>query len=255
MDKSERIGELSAALAKAQGQIQGAVKDSDNPFFKSKYADLSSVWDACRAPLSENGLAVIQSPTVFDGMVSVETLLSHASGEWISDRVSATPAKGDVQAIGSTITYLRRYALSAIVGIAPEDDDGNAGSGKGKEPEKTPAKATKAESPEETTILATAKKEIDACKNSADLAALKAQKAPVWNKLAGKNLIDCRQHFTATEKRLAAKALSEPLSEPPRHPCPEGEERAGTMMSIAECLAEQCKQISTCPNWNKDLSA
>jgi len=125
----------------------------------------------------------------------------------------------------------------------------------GKDPEKTPAKVTKAEPPEETAILATAKKEIDACKNSADLATLKAQKAATWNKLTGKNLIDCRRHFTATEKRLAAKALSAPFSEPPRHPCPIGEDRAGTLMSVAECLAADCKKMSSCPNWNKDLTA
>lgn len=127
MRTSENIADLAAALAKAQGQIHGAVKDSANPFFKSKYADLASVWEACRVPLSENGLAVIQLPSTEGNVVKLTTRMVHASGQWVEGDVSATAKDEGPQAIGSTVTYLRRYSLQSITGVAPEDDDGNAG--------------------------------------------------------------------------------------------------------------------------------
>lgn len=143
MTHSETINEIAAALAKAQGQIEGAKKDAANPFFKSKYADLASVWDACRNALAANGLAVIQSPSA-DGMrVSVDTLLTHASGQWMAGTVSVTAKEDTPQAIGSAITYLRRYALQSFVGVAPEDDDGNAASAKGSNVKAMPAPAPK----------------------------------------------------------------------------------------------------------------
>ena len=130
MNKSESIAGLAAALAKAQGQMKGAVKDSANPFFKSKYADLASVVEAIRAAFSANGLSYIQTvePSEKDE-VRVETTLLHSSGEWISCGVLSLPvSKVDAQGYGSALTYARRYSLSAAVGVAPEDDDGNAAS-------------------------------------------------------------------------------------------------------------------------------
>ena len=132
MKTSEQIGDLAGALSKAQGEIKGAVKDSQNPFFKSSYADLSSVWGACREALSKNGLAVIQTCSMGEHGVCVSTRLTHASGQWVEDDLTVMPTKSDPQGIGSTITYLRRYALAAITGVAPEDDDGNAATGKAK---------------------------------------------------------------------------------------------------------------------------
>lgn len=127
---SPTLGKLADALAKAQGAILGAKKDASNPFFHSKYADLAAVWEACRAPLSANGLAVIQLPGRNGAGLYVDTILTHAEGEWISSRLYMTPVQDSPQGIGSAITYARRYGLQAIVGIAPEDDDGNAASGK-----------------------------------------------------------------------------------------------------------------------------
>jgi hypothetical protein len=124
---------LSEALSKVQAVIKGAVKDSQNPFFKSTYADLTSVWEACRKPLTDNGFAVIQLSDTLpdkDDYVVIETVLAHSSGEWIKGRLAMKPVKNDPQSIGSCITYARRYALSAMVGIAPEDDDGNQASAK-----------------------------------------------------------------------------------------------------------------------------
>lgn len=130
MNKSEQINELATALSKAQGAIKGALKDTANPFFKSKYADLSSVWEACREQLSANGLAIVQTPFQVDTGIGIETMLTHSSGQWISNQFTMPVAKADAQGVGSAITYARRYALSAMVGVAPEDDDGNAASGK-----------------------------------------------------------------------------------------------------------------------------
>ena len=133
METSENINEISSALAKAQGQIENAIKDSSNPFFKSKYADLTSVWAACRRQLSENGLSVIQSPEESSHGISVVTMLCHSSGQWIRSKYSmpCDSSKLTPQVIGSAITYARRYALSAMVGIAPhDDDDGNEASNK-----------------------------------------------------------------------------------------------------------------------------
>jgi hypothetical protein len=130
MRRSESIKDLTLALAKAQGQIKEASKDRTNPHFGQAYATLASVWEACRQPLSQNGLAIIQTPaTSEDGMMQITTLLAHSSGEWIEDILTLMPRDKTPQSFGSAVTYGRRYALMAMVGIAPgDDDDGNAAS-------------------------------------------------------------------------------------------------------------------------------
>jgi len=130
MTTSDTLNELATALAKAQGTIKGAIKDADNPFFKSRYADLASVWDACRGALAANGLSIVQAPraSAFEGgwVIEVETRLLHSSGQWMADSLSLPVGKPDAQGVGSALTYARRYALASFVGVAPEDDDGNA---------------------------------------------------------------------------------------------------------------------------------
>lgn len=129
--QSDQINELISALAKAQGEIRNANKSSINPHFKSKYADLSEVWDACREPLSKNGLAVVQTMMKDgDGSICLITTLAHSSGQWMKSIFPmACKDPNNPQAWGSSCTYSRRYCLSAIVGIAPdEDDDGNKAS-------------------------------------------------------------------------------------------------------------------------------
>lgn len=128
MTKSDSITKLADALSKAQAEMKGAIKDSNNPFFSSKYADLSSVWDACRGPLTKHGLSVVQTFDVAPDGIIIETTLCHASGEWISGKMFLNPTKKDPQGIGSAATYGRRYGLAAMVGICPEDDDGNGAS-------------------------------------------------------------------------------------------------------------------------------
>jgi hypothetical protein len=128
MNRSESIAALAGALAKAQGEITGATKDKKNPHFKNDYADLASVWDACRPALTKNGLAVVQTVGAEGPAVAVTTTLMHASGEWISGTLTMTAQQNTPQGVGSVITYARRYSLASVVGVAPEDDDGNAAS-------------------------------------------------------------------------------------------------------------------------------
>lgn len=138
-ETSPTIGALAKALAAAQGEITGALKDSANPFFKSKYADLASCWDACRKPLAAHGLAVIQTTDADGDIPVVVTTLAHESGEWVRGFLRLVPVKADPQGIGSTLTYARRYALAAMVGLAQIDDDAEAGQGRKSGPVVTPA--------------------------------------------------------------------------------------------------------------------
>nr|WP_294525800.1 ERF family protein [uncultured Rhodopila sp.] len=151
METSSSIASLAAALSAAQGEITGARKDSTNPFFTSKYADLASCWEACRAPLAKNGLSVVQTiargePVRIEwetknektgeiqsfAVDTVETVvittLMHASGEWIRSPLPMIPRDASPQGIGSAITYGRRYGLTALLGIAQVDDDGHGAS-------------------------------------------------------------------------------------------------------------------------------
>lgn len=125
-DMTPTIGKLAEALSKAQSMLTGSKEDASNPFFKSTYSTLTAVWAACRKPLSDNGLSIIQLCQSEIDMVVVETMLCHSSGEWIKGKLAMKPVKNDPQGIGSCITYARRYSLAAIVGISPEDDDGEA---------------------------------------------------------------------------------------------------------------------------------
>jgi len=120
---------VSAALVKAQSAFGKALKSADNPYFKSKYADLQAVVDAVMEPLNENGIAVIQRTEPSQSGVIVETVFVHESGEQMSAGKLYLPApQQDPQKYGGALTYARRYALMAACGIAPEDDDGNAAS-------------------------------------------------------------------------------------------------------------------------------
>lgn len=133
MNTSTELGELAKALAACQGELRPALKDSTNPHFRSSYADLASVWEACRAALSKHGLSVVQGCRAEGKALTVETMLLHASGQWISDALTLEAMNATPQALGSATTYARRYGLAAMVGIAPEDDDGEAAQGRPKD--------------------------------------------------------------------------------------------------------------------------
>lgn len=126
MKQSEQIDKLAQALCKAQSAMGGAVKDSANPFFKSKYADLGSVVKAVKEPFADNGLSYVQFPVATERGVGVTTRLMHTSGQWLESEYVLPIVKPDPQAAGSAITYARRYALQAIAGIPTADDDAEA---------------------------------------------------------------------------------------------------------------------------------
>lgn len=121
--QSDQVNELFTALSKAQAVMVHASKDKSNPFFKSKYADLASVWDVCRKPLSDNGLSVTQTTRRDEGGITLVTILGHSSGQWIRSEMPVLTLKNDPQALGSALTYSRRYSLSSIVGVAADDED------------------------------------------------------------------------------------------------------------------------------------
>jgi hypothetical protein len=128
--QSPGLKNLFTAMAKAQSQVGVALKGAYNPFFKSKYADLGAVWSACREALTTNGISVLQFPIHSeDGRLHLETMLCHSSGESISRTFSMPCKEQTAQGYASALTYLRRYALSATVGVvADEDDDGASNS-------------------------------------------------------------------------------------------------------------------------------
>ena len=123
--KSPEIDKLAASLAKVQSELEGAKKESKNPFFNSSYADLHAVIKASFPLLSKNSLSVTQGNEMIQGAVCVTTTSMHSSGQWIRSKVKLPLEKANAQGVGSAITYGRRYGLSAIVGIAQYDDDGN----------------------------------------------------------------------------------------------------------------------------------
>lgn len=134
---SDQINAIAEALAKAQGEIKGAAKATNNPFFNSKYADLAACVEVAKEPLAKNGLSVFQVVDSDEaGNMRLVTHLAHSSGQWIRSFYPVKPVKQDPQGVGSAITYARRYSYCAIVGVVAEneDDDGNAASDKSKPP-------------------------------------------------------------------------------------------------------------------------
>lgn len=184
--------ELFAALAKAQAEIENASKNAANPHFRSRYADLAEVLNTVRPVLSKHGLSVMQS-TAFDGaMVLVETVLAHASGGSVSSTASCVPAKTDAQGVGAATTYLRRYALAAIAGVAQEDDDGNS------------AAHTKPAPVQSDAVAQDAMALIAAANDAASLSAVGAGLARLEVDEATKKKL--RAAFTARRKALEAAA-------------------------------------------------
>jgi hypothetical protein len=124
MKTSEQINELAMALAKAQGKIQSAIKDKENSYLKNKYASLDSIWDACRKPLSENGLSITQWPSVDGEHLEMGQLLMHSSGQYIQyDPLRVKLDKINAQGIGIATTYARRYMLASAIGVTADEDN------------------------------------------------------------------------------------------------------------------------------------
>lgn len=141
MDKTENIIEIAKALVKAQAAITHAVKDSVNPFHKNKYADMAAVIEAVKKPLNDNGISFLQAVNMTETSPMVETILLHESGQYLMTKTPIYCQKpNDPQALGTGITYSKRYALQALLGLPSEDDDGNSASQVGKS-QTTPAAA------------------------------------------------------------------------------------------------------------------
>lgn len=189
-DTARRVpqGALFAALAKAQGQIRGAEKDRTNPQFRQGYATLASVWDACRAALATNGLAVVQATQVdADGHVLLRTVLGHSSGESIEAVYPVRPTQDTPQAYGSALTYARRYSLAAIVGVAPDDDDGQA------------ASAAPPPPPDAKTVAA----RFDACTTETALRAVEETVRAGWGGYGDADRKSLQKRRDAARKRIA----------------------------------------------------
>lgn len=152
-EQSEEVGKLFAAIAQAQIKIVGVVKDSENPFFSSKFASLQGVWEECHAAFNEQGLALVQMPySKGNDLISLVTVIGHSSGQWMRSTLTMAPVSIEntyeykngrkvktgeekkvndtPQGAGSCISYMRRYALAAATGVAQMDDDGNSASGR-----------------------------------------------------------------------------------------------------------------------------
>lgn len=132
--QSEQIDQIAAALADMQAHMGDIFKESKNPVFGSRYAELSKVWNAFQRVGPGHGLSVVQIPGHFDAHARTMTLsvrLLHSSGQWLGDEMSMPLSRADAHAYGFACTYARRYSLAALVGICPHDDDGNDASGVG----------------------------------------------------------------------------------------------------------------------------
>lgn len=143
--QSEQTNELVAALLLAQMAMEPVKKERENPFFHSKYADLSACWQSL-LPFREQGIVITQSPMEApDGFILLDTQLTHTSGQWMRSRLKMRVAKDDPQGYGSALTYARRYALGCMTGlVTEEDDDGNVASMPTFTPERPAMKATAA---------------------------------------------------------------------------------------------------------------
>lgn len=153
IETSADTTKLDAALAKAQGEIEAASKDKTNPAFKSRYADLTAVWGACRPALAKHGISVTQWPVhAEDGRLHIVTRIAHG-GEWIKAHFSLPVTKQDPQGYGSATTYAKRFCLAAALGVvADEDDDGNAASQRPSQAAKQPESPPPTESLGETFV-------------------------------------------------------------------------------------------------------
>lgn len=190
MELSNANAPLFAALAAAQAEVENAIKGNVNPHFKSRYADLAEVLNTVRPTFAKHGLSILQS-TAFDGTnVSVTTTLAHAEGGWVSSCASCVPARVDAQGIGAATTYLRRYSLAAMAGVAQEDDDGNAASH-----QQRPAQESKREEGLLTVTLEVAQRQLDRCEDMDALGKAWATLPANVRKALGAHKDKCKQRL------------------------------------------------------------
>lgn len=201
LEKSEQIDLLATALAKAQGEIEAASKDATNPHYKSKYADLASIWDAIREPLSKHGLSLVQMPYgAPEQKIGIHTVLMHASGQWIAGDLSMPVPQFTPQGIGSVITYLRRYTSAPMVGVVADDDDGESAMGRVAQ-QGTQARATELRerlvAPKSPTVDTETKARLEACDNLELL-------LDVWSRLSVEQKAVCEPIKNKVKDKLLA---------------------------------------------------
>jgi hypothetical protein len=223
MRTSESIKALAPALTAALGKLEGAAKNAKNPHFKNTYADLASVVDASRSILAESDLAVMQSPgLVIEGRLQLFTRIIHKSGEWIEGEFHMPLAKSDPQATLATLTYARRGALMAILGIPAVDDDGETAVGRGTDgnsasgPREQP-RQTRREEPQESAAVQAAGVAIDLCNSEAVLAKWSASNADMIAKLDPADKAEVRRLYGLRlewlRKQDAAQEDGDPFEE------------------------------------------
>lgn len=198
MDMTNANAALFGALATAQAEVENASKVAANPHYKSRYADLAEVLNTVRPVFARYGISIMQS-TAFDGAtVSVTTVLGHRDGGWASSCASCVPAKTDAQGIGAATTYLRRYALAAIAGIAQEDDDGNSAQHAGR-----PAPVSRKPDPE---------RYVDARQALRDAASL-SELGAVWRDLSAEARKALADEKDSAKTRLSASQAAQEVAE------------------------------------------
>lgn len=200
--RSQTITKLAAALAKAQQKVKNPPKDSVNPHFKSRYADLATVIDTVLPVLSEHGLAVVQMPCELGDHPALCTLLTHESGEWVESTMRTRPSKTDPQGQGSAITYARRYALQAVVGVAADDDDdGNEAS------RPAPVAASRPSGDNHNPAIAKLAAAYASCKDMAGFERLEQERAQLWTRIDGAAKNRLKPIADETRERLAGAAV------------------------------------------------
>lgn len=169
MIRSDNIGTIAKSLLKAQQAMGSVTKDAKNPYFKSSYATLNAVREACTPALNSNGITLLQPTVVLDGKQYVETTLLHESGEYLSCLTEVVVGKAnDAQSTGSGLSYARRYGLMSMLSLAAEDDDGNGATGKAAIPTPTPIKVAPVATAPAAATEAPAKKKVTFSKKAED---------------------------------------------------------------------------------------
>lgn len=224
--KSEQLDKIIPALIKAQGELKHATKDSANPHFRSKYADLATVLDTCKPVLQANGLAITHQRMSLEQGEHLVTTLWHSSGQYLQSTSRLLPTKNDPQGYGSAMTYARRYDLSALIGLASEDDDGNAASNApsgnvANENAKTYAKAFKSNALR-SEFVKNVENAFDKALNLKELVDLMAVYKPKFDEMRASDneydhmaLESLRQYYVVIRKRLENPASEQADDEIP----------------------------------------
>jgi hypothetical protein len=213
MKMSENINEISKAVSTAQGEMSHASKSTVNPFFKSTYSTLTQVWDAIREPLSKNNISVFQDVITNQTGISVTTLLSHSSGQWMEfGPLEITLVKKDAQSIGSATSYAKRYALSAAIGVVSgeDDDDGEKAMARD-QPSKTTSKPYEKKSPAQVVAEETNVKPVYITNDEASIFSSALKKCPeefqdnVWKYLNDLDIQDYKGITPHTYKKVMGR--------------------------------------------------